>query len=75
LWETSDELHLTISDSGEGFDREIAKASRGLGLTSMEERLKLVSGTLSIESQPKRGTMIHARVPLKSDAPSMQAAG
>jgi len=64
FWGTSDEIHLTIKDSGEGFDREAAKESRGLGLISMEERLKLVKGTLSIESQLKRGTTIHARVPV-----------
>ncbi len=65
LWGTSDEIHLTVRDSGVGFDREAAKKSRGLGLISMEERLKLVNGTFSIESQPKRGTTIHARVPLR----------
>ena len=66
LWGTSDEIHLTVKDSGVGFDREAAKESRGLGLISMEERLKLVKGSLSIESQFKRGTTIHARVPLSS---------
>jgi len=75
LWGTSDEICLTIGDSGVGFDREGAKTSRGLGLISMEERLKLVKGTLSIESQPKRGTTIHARVPLNSESDSMSAAG
>jgi signal transduction histidine kinase len=62
LWGTSDEIHLTVADSGAGFDREAAKTSRGLGLTSMQERLRLVGGALSIESQPRRGTTIHARV-------------
>ena len=75
LWGTSDEIHLTVKDSGAGFDREAAKESRGLGLISMEERLKLLKGTLSIESQPKRGTTIHARVPLSSGSDSMRAAG
>jgi len=75
LWGTSDEICLTIGDSGVGFDREGAKTSRGLGLISMEERLKLVKGTLSIESQPKRGTTIHARVPLNSESDCMSAAG
>ena len=56
LWGTSDEIHLTVRDSGAGFDREAAKKSRGLGLISMEERLRLVNGPLSIESQPKHGT-------------------
>jgi signal transduction histidine kinase len=58
-----------------GFDREAAKESRGLGLISMEERLKLVKGTLSINSQPKRGTSIDARVPLSPEGDSMRAAG
>jgi PAS domain S-box-containing protein len=75
LWGTSDEIHLTIKDSGAGFDREAAKESRGLGLISMEERVKLLKGTLSIESQPKRGTTIHARVPLSAGSDSMRAAG
>ncbi len=66
LWGTSDEIHLTVSDSGAGFDIDAAKASRGLGLISMEERLRLVGGELSIKSQPKRGTTIHARVRLNS---------
>jgi PAS domain S-box-containing protein len=75
LWGTSDEIHLTVKDSGAGFDREAAKESRGLGLISMEERLKLVKGTLSISSQPKRGTTIRASVPLSSGSDSMRAAG
>jgi signal transduction histidine kinase len=50
-----------------GFDVNEAKMSRGLGLVSMEERLKLLRGTLSIESQAKRGTTIHASVPLSSE--------
>jgi signal transduction histidine kinase len=66
LWGTPDEIHLTISDSGAGFDVDEAKATGGLGLISMEERLKLLNGTLSIESQLQRGTTIHARVPFNS---------
>jgi signal transduction histidine kinase len=73
---TSDEIHLTVTDSGTGFDPEAAKESRGLGLISMEERLKLVNGELTIESQPKRGTTIHARVRLRSGSDdSMRAVG
>jgi signal transduction histidine kinase len=75
LWGTSDEIHLEVKDSGVGFDVEAARRGRGLGLVSMEERLKLLKGTLSIESQPKRGTTIHARVPLSSGHDSIRAAG
>jgi two-component system NarL family sensor kinase len=74
LYGTSDEILLTIRDSGVGFDREAAKASQGIGLVSMEERLKLVKGTLSIDSQPRLGTTICARVPLASGNDRMHAA-
>jgi len=63
LWGTSGEIHLTVSDSGVGFDKEAANASRGLGLVSMEERLKMLNGTFSIESRPQHGTTVHARIP------------
>ena len=62
---TPDEIHLVVSDRGVGFDSETKKKSRGLGLISMEERLKILKGTLAVESQPKRGTTIQARVPLR----------
>jgi signal transduction histidine kinase len=75
LWATSSEIHLTVADSGAGFDTEAAKQNRGLGLISMEERLKLLDGTFSVESQLQRGTTIHARVPLNSESDSMRAVG
>jgi PAS domain S-box-containing protein len=75
LWGTPSEIHLAVSDPGSGFDLKVAKESQGLGLTSMEERLKLVKGTFSIESQPKRGTRIHAYVPLNSESNPLRAAG
>jgi signal transduction histidine kinase len=75
LWATPGEIHLTVRDPGSGFDREAAKASRGLGLISMEERLKILKGTFSIESQPQCGTTIHARVPLSASSDSMRWAG
>jgi len=71
----SDAIHLTMRDLGLGFDPEGAMKGRGLGLTSMQERLKVVNGELSINSQPKRGTTIHARVPLISGTSSVRAAG
>ena len=75
LWATSEEIHLTVKDSGLGFDSEGAKKSRGHGLISVEEGLKLLQGTLSIEPQLQGGTTIHARVPLCSGSDSMGAAG
>jgi PAS domain S-box-containing protein len=61
-------LSLRIMDSGSGFDVDKAQSNRGLGLISMEERLRLVDGELRINSQPLRGTLIEARAPLSSDS-------
>jgi signal transduction histidine kinase len=73
LWGTTDEIHMTVSDSGVGFDAQAAKQGRGLGLISMEERLRLINGNLSIESQIRRGTTLHARVPLSSESDPLEA--
>ena len=75
LWGTLEDIHLLVRDSGSGFEPERAKKSSGLGLISMEERLKLLKGTLSIKSQPQRGTTIHACLPLHSRGHSAPAAG
>jgi signal transduction histidine kinase len=59
-----DRIDLCISDSGTGFSPAHVQAETGLGLISMRERLRLVEGHLSIESEPSRGTRIRVRVPL-----------
>ena len=64
----SDAIQLTVRDSGSGFDPEGASKTQGLGLVSMAERVKLVGGRLLIDSQPHRGTTIHAKVPLSKAA-------
>jgi PAS domain S-box-containing protein len=74
LWGTSDAIHLTVQDSGAGFDPGAARMGRGLGLISMEERLKLLKGTLSIETEARRGTTIHARIPFSAESDSVRAA-
>ena len=60
-----DTINLTVKDSGTGFDSEVAMTGRGLGLTSMTERLKAVGGHVSIHSQPGHGTTVHAVAPLR----------
>ena len=75
LWGSTGEIQLTISDLGAGFDTETAMKTTGLGLTSMQERLRLVHGELSINSQPRGGTTIHAHIPFAPTSDSAQAAG
>jgi PAS domain S-box-containing protein len=69
----SNQIELTVHDSGIGFDPELAFRKSGLGLTSMRERMKLVNGELSIESGMQRGTTVFARVPYESRAKSVKA--
>jgi PAS domain S-box-containing protein len=67
------EIQLTVLDSGIGFDPEKSMNGRGLGLTSMKERLKLVDGKLSVKSQPLVGSTVDARVPLNPKVMSLGA--
>ncbi len=63
-------LLLMVSDSGNGFDPDSAKAAPGLGMVSMRERLRLVGGHLAISSEPGTGTRVEAWVPLEASAGS-----
>jgi len=65
LFGTPGTIHLIVSDLGVGFDPKVAMNGNGFGLTSMRDRLKLINGAFSIDSRPKRGTKIHASVPLR----------
>jgi PAS domain S-box-containing protein len=75
LWGESDEIHLRVSDSGVGFDLRAARTGRELGLIRIEQRVRLVEGTFSIDSQPEKGTTVQVSVPLRSGRDSMRAAG
>jgi two-component system sensor histidine kinase UhpB len=59
-------LQLTVSDDGRGFELAAARSSSGVGLASMEERVRLVHGVLSIDAHPGRGTELHVGVPLRA---------
>jgi len=71
----ANEIDLTVHDSGVGFEPEEAIKGRGLGLTSMRERLKLVGGELLLDSQFHHGTTLQAHVPLSARTMSAKAAG
>jgi len=73
--EHSNEVHLLVRDSGSGFDLEAAKRGSGLGLTSMQERVRLVNGAITFASKPQEGTTIHARVPLDAKVKIALAGG
>jgi two-component system, chemotaxis family, CheB/CheR fusion protein len=58
-------IRLAINDSGHGFDRSASsQAKKGLGILSMEERVRLVGGSLTLNSKPGKGTRVVVEVPL-----------
>jgi signal transduction histidine kinase len=61
-------IELTIRDDGIGFDLEQVMdwegSKRGLGLTSMRERIQLSGGSSVIESTPGKGTTLSAIWPI-----------
>lgn len=63
-----DEIVLFISDDGKGFDASqltgIDKGGRGAGLFGVKERIGLLGGTCSVQSQPGKGTTVTARIPI-----------
>ena len=61
-----DRIELCISDTAAGFSPESAKRTSGLGLICMQERLRLVGGQLSVQSEPSKGTRIRVRIPRRS---------
>jgi two-component system sensor histidine kinase NreB len=67
--EKDDELHLTVEDSGPGFDLHQARAKGGLGLLSMQERARGVGGSILVRTAPGKGTQIIVRVPITSPDP------
>jgi PAS domain S-box-containing protein len=52
---------LRVTDEGRGFEMG---RNLGLGLISMRERLRLVGGTLRVNSSPLRGTDVEVMVPI-----------
>src|SRR4029078_11975660 len=54
---------LCVSDDGSGFT--FSNNKKGLGLTSMQERLRPLRGHVTIERKTNRGTVVFVRRPLR----------
>ena len=56
-----DEVNVKVRDDGAGFD---SRFLRGLGILGMEERVRRLGGRLQITSEPGRGTLVQAALPI-----------
>ncbi len=57
------DLSVTVADNGRGFD-PTAPVDQGLGVQGMEERARLMGGSLRITSEPQGGTTVEITVPM-----------
>jgi signal transduction histidine kinase len=64
LTNTCNELRLSISDNGRGFDMKSEVLEQGLGFTSMKERLRIVGGKITISSKRNLGTFLEVSIPM-----------
>jgi signal transduction histidine kinase len=65
LWTTGDKILMSVCDKGRGFDLKQSTNNGGIGIRSMEERVRLLGGRFEIHSELTRGTRIEAYVPLQ----------
>ncbi len=63
LTRQADELEMRVCDAGRGLNSG-AEGHEGIGLTNMQERVRLLNGKLIVKSEPGSGTVIVVRVPV-----------
>ncbi len=61
------DLMLTIEDNGKGFNKEIAKDKKTLGILGMRERTAMLGGYYQISSEPGKGTVVIVSIPLSDE--------
>ena len=62
------QLVISVQDNGNGVPRPSPKdngnSARGFGLAGIAERVRVLGGSLAIDSEPSRGTTITVRLEL-----------
>jgi PAS domain S-box-containing protein len=71
LSRTAAGLELAVCDDGTGFNPE-AVVRGGLGLITMEERVRMLQGTMQILTQEQHGTELRVHVPLGAPLSPLQ---
>jgi signal transduction histidine kinase len=65
-------VRLKIQDNGKGFDKATVigphRIRTGIGLTSIDERVRMLGGSLNIRTGPAQGTILQIEIPLHEAA-------
>jgi signal transduction histidine kinase len=59
------ELLVEVRDDGRGFDPACAAMAKSFGLLGMRERASLLGGSIDITSEPRQGTVVSLRIPVR----------
>jgi signal transduction histidine kinase len=65
LYNSENQLHLTVSDNGIGFD--LNQSKKGIGLTNISNRVYLMGGTYLINTEPGNGCKWSIRIPIENN--------
>jgi len=60
----ADRVELSVVDDGQGFDIQIPRSGRHVGLWSMRERVEQLGGHFEVRSAPGQGTAVTVLIPL-----------
>ncbi|RNC85011.1 MAG: hypothetical protein ED556_10600 [Winogradskyella sp.] len=61
---TKDEIDVTVSDNGKGFDFQTKYKDMSLGLKTLKERAKIIGAKIHFESQENQGTVMQLNIPI-----------
>lgn len=57
-------LHCSITDNGKGFDKEKLPDEVGFGMKGIAERVRILNGQLTLNTEPGKGTALSIEIPL-----------
>jgi signal transduction histidine kinase len=64
LTRSQDQVTLQVVDDGQGFDTQLPRSGKHIGLWSMRERVEQLGGQFEVLSAPGQGTIVRAGIPL-----------
>jgi signal transduction histidine kinase len=56
-------LNIAVEDDGKGFNIELAKSQKGMGLKNIESRVKILKGSFDYRTAPGKGTSVLIDIP------------
>jgi signal transduction histidine kinase len=62
LSQTDGKISITVEDDGKGFDTTILEKSKGIGWSSIQNRVEFLKGILDVKADAAKGTSVHIEI-------------